>query len=66
MTYATYSQRLEHLLDLIKKGRVSSPKNIAEKFMCSEKTIRNMINYLRNQGIEIEYCKITKKYFLKI
>jgi biotin operon repressor len=65
MDFITYSERLDYLLDLIKKGRVSSPKIIAERFDCSEKTIRNMINRLRNKGFEIEYSKYNKKYFLK-
>ena len=52
-------------MELIKKGRVSSPKIIADKFYCSEKTIRNMINNLREKGFNIVYCKYKKKYFLK-
>ena len=65
MDFITYSERLDYLLDLIKKERVDSPKIAAEKFDCSEKTIRNMINKLREKGFEIEYCKDSKKYFLR-
>jgi len=50
MDYIKYTQRLEYLLDLINKGQVSSPKIVAERFYCSEKTIRNMINRLREKG----------------
>jgi len=65
MNYITYSKRLEYLLEMIEKGQVSSPKNVAEKFGCAEKTIRNMINCLREKGLDIEYYKSDKKYFLK-
>jgi transposase len=49
---------------MIEKGQVSSPKVVAEKFGCSEKTIRNMINCFREKDHEIEYYKYNKKYFL--
>lgn len=65
MNYITYSERLEYLIDLIRKERIGSPKIVAERFGCSEKTIRNMINCLRNKGFEITYCKYNKKYLLK-
>jgi biotin operon repressor len=65
MNYIAYSKRLAYLLEMIKKEQVSSPKVVAEKFGCSEKTIRNMINCLREKGSQIEYFKSNKKYFLK-
>jgi biotin operon repressor len=65
MNYLTYSERINYLFYLIKNERISSPKIIAEQFGCSEKTIRNMINHLRNKGFEIEYCKYNKKYLLR-
>jgi len=65
MDYLTYIKRLEHLSDMIQKGQVSSPKTIAQKFGCCEKTARNMINKLRETGHEIGYCRISKKYFVK-
>lgn len=42
-----------------------SPKQIARQFSCNEKTVRSMINVLREQGNEIDYCRKTKKYTLK-
>lgn len=65
MSYNKYAERLDYLLEKIKKERLSSPKEIAERFECSEKTVRNMINNLRNQGFDIDYCRKSKKYFLK-
>lgn len=65
MNYITYSERLIYLIDLIRTERNSSPKIVAERFGCSEKTIRNMINHLRDKGFEIKYSKFNKKYFLR-
>jgi len=65
MDYIKYTQRLEYLLDLINKGQVSSPKIVAERFYCSEKTIRNMINRLREKGYNIYFSRGIKKYVVK-
>ncbi|MFW6247443.1 MAG: HTH domain-containing protein, partial [bacterium] len=65
MDYLTYTKRLEYILELIQKNRLESPEKLAIKFECSEKTIRNMINVLRSQGLDIQYSKSLKKYILK-
>jgi DeoR/GlpR family transcriptional regulator of sugar metabolism len=65
MDYLTYSSRLDHILEMIRKGSVSSPNQIAEKYNCSEKTVRRMINYLRYKGNAIDYCRKTNRYILK-
>jgi len=65
MDYITYSERLDYLLDLIKNEKLFSPREVADKFDYSEKTVRNMINCLREKGFEIDYCKCSRKYFLK-
>ncbi len=57
--------RLDYLKELIENGRISSPKQICEKFDCCDKTARNMINRLRERGLDIEYSKCSKKYYLK-
>jgi biotin operon repressor len=63
MDYITYSKRLEYLIALIKNSQLHSPKQLAVKFGCSEKTIRRMINCLRIKGHEIRYCPKGKKYY---
>jgi len=65
MNYLRYSERLDYLINFINKEQISSPKIVAQKFGCSEKTIRNMINHLREKGIVIEYSKYRKKYFIR-
>jgi predicted DNA-binding transcriptional regulator YafY len=62
MDYLSYSLRLENILEGIKKGNIDSPHQLADKYSCSEKTIRRMINHLRARGHDIEYCRRTRKY----
>lgn len=64
MDYKTYSQRLDYLKELIEKGQLSSPQDLTEKFECSERTVRKMINDLRDSGFEIKYSRKTLKYFI--
>ena len=65
MNFITYQERLNYLLDLIENRCVHSPKQMAKQFSCNEKTVRDMINVLRNLGYEIIYCRSAKKYSLK-
>lgn len=65
MDYITYTERLNYLLDLIQKKRAGSPKELSEKFNCSEKTVRNMINNLRRRGYCVKFCKCEKRYVLR-
>jgi len=64
MDYHTYSQRLKYLLEFIKKGRLTSPYDLTERFECTEKTVRKMINDLRKEGYQIKYCRKRFKYFV--
>jgi Mn-dependent DtxR family transcriptional regulator len=64
--YIAYSERLDYLQELIKKGWVKTPKQICEKFNCCDKTARSMISRLREKGVCIEYCKVLKIYYHKI
>ncbi len=65
MNFLAYSERLDYLSEMIEKGRISSPKQIAQKFNCCDKTARNMINHLRDKGYEIKYDRSSEKYFIK-
>ncbi|MCF8303279.1 MAG: HTH domain-containing protein [Bacteroidales bacterium] len=65
MDYLTYSEKLNYLLEMIEKGQLFSLKQASEKFGCSQRTIIRMINTLREQGHNINYCKTTRKYFVK-
>lgn len=65
MDYITFSERLDYLLEMAKKGRISSPKQISQKLNCCDKTARNMINALRRKGYNIGYYRTTAKYFIE-
>lgn len=65
MNFLAYSERLDYLLEMIEKGRISSPEQIAQKFNCCDKTARNMVNRLREKGYNIKYDKVSEKYFMK-
>ena len=64
MDYKTYSQRLEYLRELIEKGRLSSPNDLVDIFGCSERTVRKMINNLREEGHCIKYSRRNMRYFI--
>lgn len=64
MDHYTYWQRLEYILELIEHGRLSSPKDLVDKFDCTEKTIRKMINDLRKKGHKIKYSRSESRYVI--
>ncbi len=64
MTRTTYYKRIPYILQLIKKGQLTSPSDLAIQFECTEKTIRNMINDLRDLGHQIKYCRKNRKYIV--
>jgi len=37
MNFKAYQERLNYLLDLVEKGSVHSPKQMAKQFSCKEK-----------------------------
>lgn len=65
MNYLMHTKRLDYLLEMIEKERISSPRQIAQKFDCCDKTARNMINELREEGHYIEYSRTLGKYIEK-
>lgn len=64
MNRIQYIQRLSYILELVRKGSLYSPYDLADKFECSEKTIRALINDLRYDGYNITYSRRLGKYIL--
>ncbi len=62
MNYITYQKRLDYTLTLIQKEQLQSPVQLAQRFECSEKTARRMIQTLKNLGHNITYSKAERKY----
>lgn len=65
MDYRSYEKRLEYILELIRKNRFRTTEDVAERFSCSTRTVKRMLNHLRDRGHDIQYDRLQKKYLLK-
>ncbi|MGF7079045.1 DeoR family transcriptional regulator [Mucilaginibacter sp. UYCu711] len=65
MDYRSYEKRLDYILELISKNRFRSIDAAAQRFSCSTRTIKRMLNHLREKGHNIAYDRQQKKYFVK-
>lgn len=64
MNYITYIQKLNYLLFLAEKRKTGTPQEIAIRFDVSERTVRRMIDNLREQGHDIRYCRTARSYIV--
>jgi predicted DNA-binding transcriptional regulator YafY len=65
MDYRSYEIRLTYILELIEKNRFGSLESTARRFSVSTRTIKRMLDHLREQGHDIRYDRRQKKYFIK-
>ena len=65
MNYNERKKRLQYLLEMIEKGRCQSLDKIAIHFNCSKNTAKRMLVCLRNDGHNITYCKVNRKFSMK-
>jgi predicted DNA-binding transcriptional regulator YafY len=65
MDYRSYEKRLAYVLELIEKNRFRSLEAVAKRFGVSTRTVKRMLNHLRDQGHDLRYDRRHKKYFLK-
>ena len=65
MDYIQKKERLDYLLELIKKERCNTIKGIAQKFNISHRTAKRMIETLRAMGHQITYSKFSNNYFVE-
>ncbi len=65
MNYIDYHSKICYLKENISKGRVSSLSEMADKFECSERTVKRMLSNLREQGFNVQYCRKLNKFFEK-
>ena len=65
MDYKSYEKRLDYILELIQKNRFLSLESASRKFEVSTRTLKRMLNHLREQGHDIRYDRQQKKYFIK-
>jgi DeoR/GlpR family transcriptional regulator of sugar metabolism len=65
MDYLSYGKRLDYILELIRKNRFRTVDDAATRFSCSTRTVKRMLNHLRDRGYDIQYDRLQKKYFIK-
>lgn len=65
MDYRSYEKRLQYILELIEKNRFRSVESVAKNFSCSSRTVKRMLAHLRDNGHDIQYDRLEKKYFVK-
>ena len=65
MTYSERKEKEKHLLYLIEHNRLFSLKNVANDFDCSVRTVERMLASLREEGLNIIYCRKTNKFFIE-
>ena len=65
MEYINKKERLDYLVELLRKGRCTTLKEISLHFNISQRTAKRMIAVLRDSGYTITYSKFSKKYFLE-
>jgi predicted DNA-binding transcriptional regulator YafY len=65
MDYRSYQIRLNYVLELIEKNRFISVESAAQRFSVSTRTVKRMLDHLRDQGHDVQYDRKKKKYFIK-
>lgn len=64
MDYITYYKQLQHIITLAGKQKTGTPKELACRFHISERTIKRMVNALKQQGVNIQYNRSSKTYII--
>jgi predicted DNA-binding transcriptional regulator YafY len=62
MKFIERKQKLDYLLEMIQKGSCQSLTQIADKFEVSKRTAKRMISNLKEEGADIKYCRVSKKF----
>lgn len=65
MTYAERKRKEKHLLYLIEHERLVSLAKVAKDYNCSVRTLKRMLNSLKEEGYPIRYCRKSNKYLLR-
>lgn len=62
MNFRTYYTKVSLVEQYIKNKWANTPTSIAEKLGVSERTVLRMVDHLKTEGKQIEYCKKEKVY----
>ncbi len=65
MTYSERKIKEKHLLYLIEHKRLYSLDKVANDYECSVRTVKRMLNNLREEGFDIIYCRKSSIYYIK-
>lgn len=63
-SYRSHKNDLLRMLAMLEKGRFISRRQAALQFGCSEDSITNWINDLKEEGHQIYYSRSLQKYVL--
>ena len=64
MTYIEHQEKLERVKELAEFGNTGTPKELANKLNTSERTVRRLVQKLKELNVPIEFCRKSKKYLL--
>lgn len=64
MKFYEYQEKLTRIQELAKRNATGCPKELAEKMNVSERTLFRLVQNIKDQGIQIEYCRKINTYFI--
>ncbi len=64
MKFYEYQEKLIRIQELAKRNATGSPKELAERINVSERTLFRLVQNIKEQGVEIEYCRKISTYFI--
>lgn len=65
MTFEEYERNINTLLKLISIEKTGSPKDLATLFNLSERTVRRMIQNLKQPDLDVQFCRKRNSYCFK-
>lgn len=65
MKFTEYQGKVNFLVKLAKHSNTGTPKELAKRLNVSERTLYRIIRNLKDEKIEVVFCRKTKTYFLK-
>lgn len=63
MAFNDTFNRLERLAFLIQRKATGSPEELAKRLEVSRRTVYNLIDILKAQGADIEYCRERNSFY---
>ena len=65
MSYLEFQEKIGYLKELIDKEGTGSPKYLAHRINTSERTLYRLLNFIKEQSGNVEYCRTRNTYFFK-